>query len=43
MQSTLRTAEKRNPYRHLLAATLAVVQDMKPVAIGVRHTIGGTQ
>lgn len=37
MQSTLRTADKRNPYRHLLAATLAVVQDLKPVAIGVRR------
>ncbi len=43
MQSTLRTAEKRNPYRHLLAATLAVVQDLKPVVIGVRQAIGDKQ
>ncbi|MCP5025903.1 MAG: nitrate reductase [Actinomycetia bacterium] len=34
MQSTLETAEKKNPYRHLLAATLAVVQDLKTVVIG---------
>jgi nitrate reductase delta subunit len=35
MQSTLKTAEKGNPYRHLLAATLAVVEDLKPVVIGI--------
>lgn len=34
MQSTLKTADKHNPYRHLLAATLAVVEDLKPVVIG---------
>ena len=34
MQSTLRAAEKDNPYRHLLAATMAVVEDLKPVVIG---------
>ncbi len=43
MKSTLATADKRSPYRHLLAATLAVVQDLKPVAIGVRQTLGGKQ
>jgi nitrate reductase delta subunit len=34
MQSTLEKAEKDNPYRYLLAATLAVVEDLKPVVIG---------
>jgi len=43
MQSTLATADKQNPYRNLLAATLSVVQDLKPVAIGVRQTLGGKQ
>ncbi len=37
MQSTLASADKKNPYRHLLAATLAVVEDLKPVVIGVRR------
>lgn len=37
MQSTLDAAEKTNPYRHLLAATLAVVQDLKPVVIGTNR------
>ncbi len=37
MQSTLASADKHNPYRHLLAATLAVVEDLKPVVIGVRR------
>jgi nitrate reductase molybdenum cofactor assembly chaperone NarJ/NarW len=34
MQSTLAAADKRNPYRHLIAATIAVVEDLKPVVIG---------
>ena len=34
MQSTLKTADRDNPYRHLIAATLAVVEDLKPVVIG---------
>ncbi len=37
MRSTLTTADKRSPYRHLLAAALAVVEDLKPVSIGVRR------
>jgi nitrate reductase delta subunit len=37
MQTTLASVDKRNPYRHLLAATLAVVEDLKPVVIGVRR------
>jgi nitrate reductase delta subunit len=37
MQSTLDAADKANPYRHLLAATLAVVQDLKPVVIGTNR------
>jgi nitrate reductase delta subunit len=37
MSSTLASADKKNPYRHLLAATLAVVQDLKPVVIGVKQ------
>ncbi len=37
MRSTLAAADKGNPYRHLLAATLAVVEDLKPIAIGVRR------
>jgi len=37
MASTLASADKKNPYRHLLAATLAVVEDLKPVVIGVRR------
>ncbi len=36
MRSTLTEADKRNPYRHLLDATLAVVEDTKPVVIGTR-------
>ncbi len=36
MRSTLKQADKRNPYRHLLDATLAVVEDLKPLAIGTR-------
>ncbi len=35
METTLAAADKANPYRHVLAATLAVVQDLKPVVIGV--------
>jgi len=35
MESTLADADRTNPYRHLLDATVAVVQDLKPVAIGV--------
>ncbi|MCP3988146.1 MAG: nitrate reductase [Actinomycetia bacterium] len=35
MESTLAAADKANPYRHVLAATVAVVQDLKPVMIGV--------
>lgn len=34
MQSTLEAAEKDNPYRHLLAATVAVIEDLTPVVIG---------
>ncbi|MGI9604992.1 MAG: nitrate reductase molybdenum cofactor assembly chaperone [Acidimicrobiales bacterium] len=37
MQSTLEAADKRNPYRHLLAATMAVVQDLHPVTIGAER------
>jgi nitrate reductase molybdenum cofactor assembly chaperone NarJ/NarW len=35
MASTLKAADRDNPYRHLIAATLAVVEDLKPVVIGV--------
>ncbi len=35
MASTLRAADEDNPYRHLIAATLAAVEDLKPVVIGV--------
>ena len=37
MSSTLRSAERNNPYRHLLAAAVAVVQDLSPITIGVRR------
>ena len=37
MQSTLATASKDNPYRHVLAATLAVVEEPTPVMIGLRR------
>lgn len=34
MQSELEAVEKTNPYRHLLAATHAVVEDLSPIVIG---------
>ncbi|MFQ5557947.1 MAG: nitrate reductase [Acidimicrobiales bacterium] len=37
MRSTLRTADRHNPYCHLLDATLAVAEDLKPVTIGTRR------
>jgi nitrate reductase delta subunit len=36
MQDTLRKASPKNPYNHLLAATMAMVPDFKPLTIGVR-------
>ena len=37
MAATLATAAPDNPYRHVLAATLAVVDDPTPVLLGVRR------
>ena len=34
MQSTLASAAPDNPYRHLLAATVAVVEDQRAVTVG---------
>ena len=37
MASTLRAADAKNPYGHLLGAARAVVQDLSPITIGVRR------
>ncbi len=37
MSATLARAERRNPYRHVLAAAAAVVEELATVEIGVRR------
>ena len=37
MAETLKGVAPKNPYRHLLAATVAYVADLRPLTIGVRR------
>lgn len=37
MQQTLRKAAPKNPYNHLLAATVDLAADLRPVSIGTRR------
>ncbi len=37
MEKTLKTASSKNPYLHLLAATVAFVADLRPLTIGSRR------